>query len=76
MAHLCGLVLQKRITMGIGVLVVLLLLISLSQGAIISQSTISDCSWGDEAEPTAPGGEVCKKKMLISMVLGSGQVRV
>ena len=61
--------------MGIGaVLGVLLLLISVSEGAIISQSSISDCSWGDESEPTGPGGEVCKKKMLISMVLGSGQV--
>ena len=63
--------------MGIGaVLVVLLLLISLGEGAIISQSSISDCSWGDESEPTGAGGEVCKKKMLISMVLGSGQVHV
>lgn len=51
-----------------------LLLITINEGAIISQSAIRDCSWGDSSEPSSPGGEICKKKMLISMVLGSAQV--
>lgn len=52
----------------------LLLLITINDGAIISQSAISDCTWGDSSEPASPGGEICKKKMLVSMVLGSAQV--
>ena len=55
-------------------LLTLVLLASINEGAIISQSAISDCSWGDTSEPTSSSGEVCSKKMLISMVLGSGQV--
>ena len=55
---------------------ILVVLVSLSKGAIISQSSISDCSWGDDSEPTAPGGVTCQKKMLISMVLGSAQVAI
>ena len=60
---------------GASTLTVLLLAVSLGgQGAIISQSSIKDCTWGDSSEPTSPGGSACNKKMLISMVLGSGQV--
>ena len=57
-------------------LVLLVLMVSLNEGAIISQSSIKDCSWGDNSEPASPGGDVCSKKMLISMVLGSGQVYI
>lgn len=51
-----------------------LLLITINDGAIISQSAIRDCTWGDSSEPSSPGGEACKKKMLISMVLDAAQV--
>ena len=56
-------------------LLAIAVLIAVTEGAIISQSAIRDCSWGDDAEPKSPAGETCNKKMLISMVLGSGQVQ-
>ena len=64
---------KKHRIMVLGILL-LLLLVSFGRGAIISQSSIKDCTWGDSSEPKSPSGTVCEKKMLISMVLGSGKV--
>lgn len=57
-------------------LTLLLLTNILVEGALISQSSITDCSFGDNSEPTSESGEICQKKFLISMVLGGGQVKI
>lgn len=44
------------------------------EGALISQSSINDCSWGDDSEPTTDSGKPCNKKFLITMALSGGQV--
>ena len=48
----------------------------ISEGGLISQSSIQSCDWGDSNEPTTKEGAGCKEKLVVSMTLKSGQVHV
>lgn len=45
--------------------------------ALISQSQIISCDWGDQSEPAGSGdGKTCKTKLVVSMTFKGGQVAI
>ncbi len=53
---------------------ILVLCLGAARSALISQSKISRCDWGDDSEPSSGDGKACKSKFVVSMTLKGGQV--
>ena len=56
------------------IVVVFVACISINRCTIVSQSSVEQCEAGDSKESVTPDGRLCEKKVLVSIVLGGGQV--
>ena len=64
------------IIMAVKAVTLVVVFVACARCTIVSQSSVEQCEAGDSKEPVTPDGGLCEKKVLVSMVLGGGQVSV